>query len=290
MSVRTRQNGITIISGMQGVGKSHNIKNIIRNYVKDNPKTGKVGGKVLIYDVNDEYTEVTPIAWADIGKQNVKTIRRVLPFRKINNKIEPFGTEELKKGFLTLLNEYKDGLLILEDFNTYALNTRTQNVLSTLTRARHKRIDILIVLQEIGKVTRELWSNLSFYVYHKQTSDIDREREKITNYPLVKIADNIVSEQFEMAELYFENKKITEDNYKKYRSFSVNINFKTNRITGCSKAAFDRAVLKYIKITGREKEVKEYCIHNDISFSKPENKKAAYDYLIRSYNIFYGGE
>jgi hypothetical protein len=293
-SIRTRQNGITIISGMQGVGKSYNIKKIIKDYVRDlKDKSGKIikkGGKVLIYDVNDEYTDIEPIAWNMIGQQKLKTIRRVLPFRKVNGKIEWFGTEELQKGFLTLLSEYRGGLLILEDFNTYALNTRTQKVLSTLTRARHKQIDILIVLQDIGKVTRELWSNLSFYFYHKQTSDIDKERDKITNFPMVKIADNIVTEQFEMAELYYENKKITEDQYKIYRSFHVKLNFKTNRITGCSKEAFERAVKKYIKITGKEKEVREYCFSEEISYANADNKAKAYQHLIRKYSIFYGGE
>lgn len=294
MAVRTRQNGITIISGMQGVGKSWNIKKIIKEYIKTiRDKAGNIikkGGKVLIYDVNDEYDEFEVISWKDIGKQKQGTIRRVLPFKKLaDGTIEEFSIPELQEGFLTLLSTFRDGLLILEDFNTYALNTRTQKVLNTITRTRHKRIDVLIVLQEIGKVTKELWGNLSFYFYHKQTSDIDMIKDRITNYPLTKIADNIVNEQFEMAELYYENKKITEDQYNEYRSFHVKINYKTTRITGCSKQAFDRAVKRYIKITCKEKEVKEYLIHRDLSFTKPENKALAYEYLLKKYSTWYGG-
>lgn len=289
-SVQYRQNGITIISGAQGVGKSHNIKKIIKDYVRDNPHTGKKGGKVLIYDVNDEYIDYTPIAWKDIKLQNPQTIRRVLPFRKVGNKVEPFGTDELKEGFLVLLEEYKDGLLILEDFNTYALNTRSQKVLSTITRARHKQIDILIVLQEIGKITKDLWSNISFYIYHKQTSEIDKERDKITNYIMVKIADNIVNEQFNMAQLALDDKKITYDDYIRYKSFFVSINFKTNKITGCSVEAFKRGLIRFLKVTDKERMIKEYCIENDLRYSNTEHRNKAYDMLIKRYSMFYGGK
>jgi len=289
-NVQYRQNGITIISGQQGVGKSYNIKKIIKEYVRDNPETGKKGGKVLIYDVNDEYTDYTPIAWKDIKNQRPQTVRRVLPYRMVNGKVEPFGTDELKEGFLVLLSEYQGGLLVLEDFNTYALNTRAQKVLSTLTRARHKQIDILIVLQEIGKVTKDLWSNISFYIYHKQTSDIDKEREKITNFPMVKIADNIVNEQFNMAQLAYDSGKITFDDYVNYKSFFVAINFKTNKVTGCSKEAFIRAVHRYLKVTDKDKLIKEYCLENDLRYTNSEHKKAAYEALIRRFLLFYGGK
>jgi len=285
-----RQNGITIISGQQGVGKSYNIKKIIKDYVKDNPATGKKGGKVLIYDVNDEYTDHVPIAWKDIKSQRTQTVRRVLPYRMVNGKVEPFGTDELKEGFLVLLSEYHGGLLILEDFNTYALNTRAQKVLSTLTRARHKQIDILIVLQEIGKVTKDLWSNISFYIYHKQTSDIDKEKDKITNFPMVKVADNIVNEQFNMAQLAYDSGKITYDDYVKYKSFFVAINFKTNKITGCSKEAFIRASYRFLKVTDKDKLVKEYCLENDLRYTNAEQKNMAYDALVKRLLIFYGGK
>lgn len=289
-NVQYRQNGITIISGQQGVGKSHNIKKIIKDYVRDNPQTGKTGGKVLIYDVNDEYTDYLPIAWKDIKAQKPKTVRRVLPFRMKNGKVEPFGIDELKEGFLVLLSEYQGGLLVLEDFNTYALNTRAQKVLSTLTRARHKQIDILIVLQEIGKVTKDLWSNISFYIYHKQTSDIDREREKITNFPMVKIADNIVNEQFNRAQLAYDSGKIDYEQYVIYKSFFVAINFKTNKITGCSKEAFIRAAYRFLKVTDKDKMVKEYCIENDLKYTNSEHKKMAYEALVKRLLVFYGGK
>ena len=282
MSAVSRQNGITIISGRQGVGKSYNINNIIKQYV------GK-GGKVLIYDVNDEYTDYQPIAWKEIGNQKRGTVRRVLPFRQVKGKVEAFGIEELKNGFLKLLEEYKDGLLILEDFNTYALNTRSQKVLSTITRARHKRIDIMIVLQEISKVTKDLWGNISFYIYHKQQSDIDREKDKVANFMMVKIADNIVNEQFTKSQLAFDASKISEKQDTIHKSFFVYLNFKTNKISGCSKEAFDRALRRYLKITNKEKEVKEYCIEKGWRFTNEEHKEKAYKDLIAVHSSYYGG-
>lgn len=283
MCATFRQNGITIISGRQGVGKSHNIKKMIKNYVANI-------NKVLIYDVNDEYTEYQPISWKDIKLQKPNTVRRVLPYRKVNGKIEPFGIEELKNGFLKLLEEYKDGLLILEDFNTYALNTRSQKVLSTITRARHKRIDIMIVLQEISKVTKDLWGNMAFYIYHKQTSDIDREKGKIVNFEMCKIADNIVNEQYMRSQLAFDKNKITEIQNQINQSFFVYLNFRTGKISGCSKEAFDRAYIRYLTITDKYKRIKEYCLEKGWKFNNEQDRQKAILELISINSNMYGGK
>ncbi len=287
---KKRTNGITIISGGQGIGKSYNLKQIIRSYPKDNHRTGKKGRKCIIYDVNDEYTEYAPIYWKDIGIQRNKTIRRVLPYKKgKDGKAIPFDNDELKAGFMKLLDKCSHCMLVLEDFNSYALNTRGQKVLSTLTRARHKKIDIVIVLQEIGKVTKDLWSNISFYIYHRQMSDIDKEQKKITNFPMVKIADNIVNEQYDLATDMFHEGQITEDDYNKYKSFFVCINFKTNKITGCDSASFDRAVYRFIRITEKEKPIREWCVENNMNFNNQEHKIAAYTFLLKRYRTWYGG-
>jgi hypothetical protein len=283
MSATFRQNGITIISGRQGVGKSYNIKRMIKSY------SSKIN-KVLIYDVNDEYTEYQPIAWKDIKSQKQYTVRRVLPYRQVNGKIEPFGIEELKNGFLKLLEDYKDGLLILEDFNTYALNTRSQKILSTITRARHKRIDIMIVLQEISKVTKDLWGNMAFYIYHKQTSDIDREKGKIVNFEMCKIADNIVNEQYMKSQLAFDQKKITENQNQINQSFFVYLNFRTNKISGCSKEAFDRGYMRYLLITDKSKTIKEYCMDKGWRFTNEKQRQQAINELLVINSSMYGGK
>lgn len=290
-----RQNGITIISGRQGVGKTHNLKREIQNYVSDNPQTGKTGGRVLIYDPNDEYKGVPIIGWNKIAEQPPKTIRRVLAGKVVSdpvtgrNEVKPFTLAEKQRGFLFLIENYRNGMLILEDFNSYALNTRSMNVVSVLTTARHRQIDVTIVLQEIGKVTKDLWANIAYYVFHKQMSNVDRERDKIPNFPLVKIADFAVSEQYDAATRLKHEGKISKEEAQKHCSYFVYISFRDNMIFGCSKERYMRAVKNYLKITDRGSEVKDYCLGMGLNHKKPEVFERALEEVAKKYLNHYGG-
>jgi len=290
-----RQNGITIISGRQGVGKTHNLKREISNYILDNPQTGKTGGRVLIYDPNDEYHGIPIIGWNKIAEQPPKTVRRVLAGKVVEDKktggkkMEPFTLQEKQQGFLYLIQNYRNGMLILEDFNSYALNTRSVNVVSVITTARHRQIDLTIVLQEIGKVTKDLWANIAYYIFHKQMSNVDRERDKIPNFPLVKIADFAVSEQYDAAIKHFFEGKISESDKKRHCSYFVYISFRENMIFGCSKERFMRAVEKYLKITDRGSELRNYCLENGLNFKNQEHQRRALADVSLKYLTHWGG-
>lgn len=292
---QSRQNGITIISGRQGVGKTHNLKREISNYIMDNPQTGKTGGRVLIYDPNDEYHGIPIIGWNKIGEQPPKSVRRVLAGKVVEDKktgqkmMEAFTLQEKQQGFLYLIQNYRNGMLILEDFNSYALNTRSVNVVSVITTARHRQIDLTIVLQEIGKVTKDLWANIAYYIFHKQMSGVDREREKIPNFPLVKIADYAVCEQYDMAVDQHNKGLISNEEKKKYCSYFVYISFRDNMIFGCSKERFLRSVEKYLKITDAGKEIRAYCLEKGLNFKNPEQYKRALTELSNRYLIHWGG-
>ena len=53
-------------TGKKGVGKTFTTLKAIAEYVKPNRKTGKKPRKVLIYDINMEYTEFKAISVEDI--------------------------------------------------------------------------------------------------------------------------------------------------------------------------------------------------------------------------------
>ena len=150
----SRSNGISVITGMQGVGKSYNLNNRIRQYADFHKRP------VIVYDVNDEYADYEIVRWADIKTLKGGVVRRVLPYKqkRSGNKvreIKAFDMEDLRNGFFYLLENFKNGCLVLDDFNSYTITTRKTNILSTLTRARHHGLDIIIVLQELGKVTKD---------------------------------------------------------------------------------------------------------------------------------------
>ena len=53
-------------TGKKGVGKTYTTMQLIKDYIKPNKKTGKKARKVLIYDINMEYTEFKAISVRDI--------------------------------------------------------------------------------------------------------------------------------------------------------------------------------------------------------------------------------
>jgi hypothetical protein len=59
-------------TGKKGVGKTYTTMRLIEDYTKPNKKTGKKARKVLIYDINMEYTEFKAISVKDIKKQQGK--------------------------------------------------------------------------------------------------------------------------------------------------------------------------------------------------------------------------
>lgn len=283
---QTRSNGISIITGMQGVGKSHNLNERVKKYAERHQRP------VIIYDVNDEYSDYPHIRWDEVSKLKSPAVFRVLPYKiKRSGKkkeVEAFDIEELRSGFFYLLENFRNGCLVLDDFNSYTITTRKTNVLSTLTRARHHGLDIIIALQEIGKVTKDLFANASYFVMHKQTTSLDIEKKKITNFPLFKIAENIVNAQFYQVETLNEAGRFKDENeYKKYRSFYVEIDVKKNKIYGCPDVSkFVAAIVKYLKVSDKNREVFEYMAENDMNFKNKEEYEKALSIVGKRYLSF----
>ena len=53
----SRECGMMVTAGVQGVGKTYQNMYIIKNYVQDKLSTRVPGRKCLIFDTNGEYTE-----------------------------------------------------------------------------------------------------------------------------------------------------------------------------------------------------------------------------------------
>lgn len=285
---QSRSNGISVITGMQGVGKSHNLNERIKKYAHFHKKP------VIIYDVNDEYSDYDIIRWSDVKNVKGGIVRRVLPYKRqlsgsnLKN-IKAFDLEDLRNGFFFLLENFRNGCLVLDDFNSYTISTRKTSILSTLTRARHHGLDIIIVLQELGKVTKDLFANSSYFIMHRQNTSLDLERKKITNFPLFKIAENIVNAQFFLVESYNEQGKFkSESEYKMFRSFYVEIDIKKNKIYGCNDPKIMQdAIKKYLKVTDKLREVYEFIAEHDMNKRNPEHVAKAVEEVSKRYMAFF---
>lgn len=183
-------------TGKKGVGKTYTTEASIADYVKNDPKTGKTGRKVLIYDINMEYTKYKAIALSDVAKfsrQKKVEVRRILPVT------EDGRTADLNQ-MLEILNKiistFRGGMLILEDINRYLIQSKTADVIGLLATNRHRDLDIICHFQSLSALDPRMWQNTSFVRFHMQIDDINRYKNRIPNFELFKVAQCLVEYKY----------------------------------------------------------------------------------------------
>lgn len=233
-----------LVCGETGVGKTQRNKKEIKGYMKDNPETGKKKRKVLAFDINDddypEYRTVNPDHIKALTNVNA---RRIRPF---NRDSSPMDLEQKKEVVDKIMKFYRNGLIVLDDIDDYMTGAKGQSMIGALCTVRHKGIDILLTHQSIAKISTTEWQNCTWLRLHHQVDDVTRYRDRIPKYKLVRIAQLIVDEQYDLAYTAFSQGKISSDEFKKRKSFFVNVNMRRQKLFGCSRQAFIRACKRFI--------------------------------------------
>lgn len=197
MSDLLREPQFIVATGKKGVGKTYITLKSIGRYVLSDPATGKKGRKVLIYDVNQEYTQFKTIAIEDVARfsmSNIIEVRRILPITKDG---KAMAIDEIVSLLNEILQNFRGGLLVLEDINRYLLDTRTPEIIGMLATNRHRDLDVICHLQSLSPMTTRMWQNCSVVRFHCQIDDIYRYKNRIPNYELFKIAQHLVNNKFE---------------------------------------------------------------------------------------------
>lgn len=287
-SIRTkksRQPMLTIVCGETGVGKTYRNRNEVRLYLKDNPATGKQGRKVLAFDTNDDdYTGFKTVSPDQLHKLVAKRPRRIRPF---NPDGSPMGKEDKKDVVKKILKYFRNGLILLDDIDDYMTGEKGQDMISALCTLRHKGVDIIFTHQSIGKITRTAWQNCTWLRLHHQVDDVTYIKERIPKYPIVRIAQLIVDEQYDLAYTKFVNGQISEDEFDRRASFFVYVNLRKQRLRGCSRAAYIRACKKFID---QEESRKVKMMQMERDFNEKlvyKNRNAAVVKLISEYLRFH---
>lgn len=202
-SAPEREAGLMTSAGVQGVGKTYQNMGVIARYVKDKLDIKVRGRKVLIFDTNGEYTQeeflknghqvtIKTIALSDVrafAKSDLVEIRRI--------DAKHLGIPEKKAILDFLVRNWKNGLLVLEDINTYVLNILAmENVVGRIISLRHKAIDCLISYQSLRAVEPRIWQNSRWVRMHFQADDVDDIKDKVTNPELYKIAQIMVNHRY----------------------------------------------------------------------------------------------
>jgi len=276
-----RQPMLMVVCGETGVGKTYRTVHEINRYTKRNSQTGKKGRKVLIFDVNDDdFTQYQTLHPDHIRAFKAVKARRIRPLTQSGKLMTLNQKRELVE---KMVAQFTGGMLVLEDIDKFMVGAKGQAVVGVLCANRHSDLDILISHQSIAKITTTEWQNMTWLRLHKQVDDIFRYRNRIPNYPIVRIATFIVEEQYNLAHLAFEKGLLTDEDFTKRKSYFVYINMRKLKIRGCSKAAFIRAVKKYID-QEEARRIKMMTQETDAKGKKIyPNRTAAIYQLIRSF-------
>ena len=183
-------------TGKKGVGKTYTTEASIADYIKGDPKTGKKPRKVLIYDINMEYTKYRAIDLENVAKfsrQKKVEVRRILP---ITSDGKTADLNQMLEILNKIISTFRGGMLILEDINRYLIQSKTADVIGLLATNRHRDLDIICHFQSLSALDPRMWQNTSFVRFHMQIDDIHRYKNRIPNYELFKLAQCLVEYKY----------------------------------------------------------------------------------------------
>ena len=198
-----RECGMMTITGIQGVGKTYQNMHTIKEYIKDKFYNKVKGRKVLIFDTNGEYTKAE-FAKADITldpkRMNVRDVgafgrSQLTECRRID--ASGVSIKEKKDAIEYMIRHYRNGMLVLEDINTYILNvTHMESIVGGLVNLRHRAVDVLISYQSARPVEPRIWQNSKWVRFHYQADNVSDIKGKLPNYTLYKLAQLVVNNRY----------------------------------------------------------------------------------------------
>jgi len=203
MKKESRECGMMCITGIQGVGKTYQNMHTIKDYIKDKFYNKVKGRKVLIFDTNGEYTE------DEFGKADIKLQPKRLAIRDVSafgrsdlNEVRRIdasgvGLAEKKEAVEYIIRHFRNGMLCLEDINTYILNmSHMAAVVGGLVNLRHRGVDVLISYQSARPVEPRVWQNSRWVRMHYQADNVNDIKGKLPNLALYKIAQILVNNRY----------------------------------------------------------------------------------------------
>lgn len=195
--MENREPRLICVTGQKGVGKTFTTMKYLNQYVKGDPANGVPGRKVLIYDVNDEYTNVRAIAMKDVAYFSARPfaeIRRIRPFFDSGEKLT---LDDMARVLQWLVQTFFKGLLLIEDINKYVQDNMPGDLIGAICTNRHTETDIVLHYQSNGRITPKVWQNINVLRMHKNTDSVERHENKFPDkYEMMRIAEKIVNNQF----------------------------------------------------------------------------------------------
>lgn len=226
-----REPMIMIVVGAKGVGKTYTTRKEIAYQVIKNKR------KVLIYDASLDpelrnYKTIPKQYIAKFADSSKPEIRRLLAVDEFGRELPTDSKVELLK---YILANFKNGILVLEDFNKYVTNpNELQELIGVITTNRHRNLDIIFHYQSLRAVTTRMFQNTRCFRIHKDLESPDTFKERLSDkYELFKLAYLIVDNEY--------RKGTTQG--KRFYLYVLTDDFK---IIGATQEQFAQACRKYL--------------------------------------------
>lgn len=198
---------VMIAVGKKGVGKTVATIEMIYRYISGNPAAGVPPRKALLFDCNDEFSEfwyhgqmhsIKAIAIKDILRFSVHTkveARRIRPFTDDGKKM---SIQDMQDTLRIILDNYRNGLLLVEDINKYTNDTLRADLVGSLATVRHIGIDLVAHYQSVGRAANpKLLGNTKIIRLHKTNDSVARHKNKFEERTeIMQIAESIVEKKF----------------------------------------------------------------------------------------------
>lgn len=199
---------VTLVCGKKKVGKTYSTIQILDEAVRGDIAKGIKPRRALIFDVNNEFSEfdyngvkrrIKAIALKDVKRFSVNNhveIRRIAPFHDNGKKM---GINDMQEVLNTILDDYRNGILLVEDVNKYIGDSINADLIGNLATVRHIGIDLIAHYQMIGRCANpKLLGNANFIRYHKTIDNVSRHKDKFQEKTeILSIAECIVNHQYE---------------------------------------------------------------------------------------------
>jgi hypothetical protein len=176
MEVREPKLGVAV--GRKGCGKTYTTTKMIQQYVLGNPAKGVPARRALILDVNDEFEDIKALKQSDIIRFSMHPkieARRIRPYH--DNGVR-MTLREIQEVLFKILNDYRGGLLLIEDINKYVSDYLPNDLVGAICTNRHTDTDIILHFQSIGRISPKIWQNLNWIRFHRITDDVIKHHNK----------------------------------------------------------------------------------------------------------------
>jgi len=266
-----RQPKAMVAVAMQGGGKTFTTRQELVQYQKQYKRP------VLIVDVNGEYNEYKAVYYdarepdrhkralgyknsKDTGRMGIAGISQPRIYRVIGIRPDnvPMSMDELIELILTIQDFYKNGMLVLEEMNTYVRRQVPKDFYAFMIRLRHKGVDLIIHYQSIGDAHPDIWRQTKILRIHRTMDSVLSIQNKIPNFELTRIAELAVQTNYLKGVPYksdYDNAGKSGDKAKmkklkpyleRYYYYFLYVDYENMKIIGINEADFKEALDNYL--------------------------------------------